>query len=75
MQLLVNVTYGIPVALGLYFIGVPNAILWGVLATLLRFIPYVGPWVGAGMPILLSLAVFNDWTARSKPSLFSSCSS
>jgi predicted PurR-regulated permease PerM len=61
MQLVVNVTYGIPVAIGLYFIGVPNAILWGGLATVLRFIPYIGPWIGASMPILLSLAVSSGW--------------
>lgn len=61
MQLVVNVTYGIPVAIGLYFIGVPNAFLWGASATVLRFIPYVGPWIGAGIPILLSLAVFPGW--------------
>jgi predicted PurR-regulated permease PerM len=61
MQLVVNVTYGIPVAIGLYFIGVPNAILWGGLATVLRFIPYIGPWIGASMPILLSLAVSSSW--------------
>lgn len=61
MQLVVNVTYGIPVAIGLYFIGVPNAILWGALATVLRFIPYVGPWIAAAFPILLSLAVSPDW--------------
>jgi predicted PurR-regulated permease PerM len=60
-QLLINATYGLPVALGLYLIGVPNAALWGVLATLLRFIPFLGPVVGAGMPILLSLAVFDGW--------------
>jgi predicted PurR-regulated permease PerM len=63
MQLVVNVTYGIPVAIGLYFIGVPNAILWGALSTVLRFIPYVGPWIAAGFPILLSLAVSPSWTA------------
>ena len=61
MQLVVNVTYGIPVAIGLYFIGVPNAILWGALATVLRFIPYVGPWIAAAFPILLSLAVSPGW--------------
>lgn len=61
MQLVVNVTYGIAVAIGLYFIGVPNAILWGTLASVLRFIPYVGPWIGAVFPILLSLAVSPDW--------------
>ena len=63
MQLVVNVTYGIPVAIGLYFIGVPNAILWGALCTLLRFIPYVGPWIGALFPILLSLTVSPGWLA------------
>ena len=61
MQLVVNVTYGIAVAIGLYFIGVPNAVLWGACATVLRFIPYVGPWIGAGIPIALSLAVSPGW--------------
>ncbi len=63
MQLIVNVTYGIPVAVGLYFIGVPNAVLWGALATVMRFIPYVGPWIAAAFPILLSFAVAPSWTA------------
>lgn len=63
MQLVVNVTYGIPVAVGLYFIGVPNAILWGALCTVLRFIPYVGPWIGALFPILMSLVVSPGWMA------------
>lgn len=61
MQLVVNVTYGIPLAIGLYFIGVPNAILWGALATVLRFIPYIGPWIAAAFPLLLSLAVSPTW--------------
>lgn len=61
MQLLVNLTYGIPVAIGLWIIGVPHALTWGLLATVLRFIPYLGPWIAAGMPILLSLAVFDGW--------------
>lgn len=61
MQLVVNVTYGIPLAIGLYFIGVPNAILWGALAAVLRFIPYIGPWIAAAFPILLSLAASPTW--------------
>jgi predicted PurR-regulated permease PerM/GAF domain-containing protein len=61
MQLVVNVTYGIPLAIGLYFIGVPNAILWGALAAVLRFIPYIGPWIAAMFPIMLSLAVSPTW--------------
>lgn len=62
-QLVVNVTYGIPIGIGLYFIGVPNAVLWGLLAIVLRFIPYLGPWIAASFPILLSIAVSPDWTA------------
>jgi predicted PurR-regulated permease PerM/methylmalonyl-CoA mutase cobalamin-binding subunit len=62
MQLIVNLSYGILVAVGLHFIGVPNAPLWGAFATVLRFIPYVGPWIGATLPIGLSLAVSPGWT-------------
>lgn len=61
-QLIVNVTYGIPVGIGLYFIGIPNAVLWGLLATVLRFIPYIGPWMAAIFPVALSLAVSSDWS-------------
>ncbi len=61
MQLVVNVSYGVPVAIGLYFIGVPNAVLWGAFAVVLRFIPYVGPWIAAAFPIILSLAVSPGW--------------
>lgn len=62
MQLVVNATYGAVIGIGLYFIGVPNAFVWGVFATVLRFIPYVGPWIAAVFPIALSLAVTNTWT-------------
>lgn len=61
MQLIINVTYGLPVALGLWLFGVPGALLWGLLAALLRFIPFLGPWLAASLPILLSLAVFEGW--------------
>lgn len=61
MELVVNVTYGMALAIGLYFIGVPNAILWGGFAAVLRFIPYVGPWIGAAFPVVLSLAVSASW--------------
>jgi predicted PurR-regulated permease PerM len=62
MQLIINVLYGIPVGIGLYFIGVPNPILWGCLATVLRFIPYLGPVLGALLPIAVSFAVAPGWT-------------
>jgi predicted PurR-regulated permease PerM len=61
MQTLVNSIQGTLVAIGLYFIGVPNAVLWGALTIALRFIPYVGPWVAALMPIALSFAAFHGW--------------
>ena len=60
-QFLVNTCYGICVAIGLQFIGVPNAALWGVLAGVLRFIPYVGPWAGAVLPVVLSFAISSSW--------------
>lgn len=58
-----NVTFGICVGVGLYFIGVPNAVLWGILAGLLRFIPYLGPWLAAVMPVALSMAISTGWAA------------
>ncbi|MGB8541672.1 MAG: AI-2E family transporter [Candidatus Acidiferrales bacterium] len=61
LQFIMNLGYGALFGTALYFIGVPNAFLWGVLAALLRFVPYVGTLVGAAMPILLSLAVFDGW--------------
>jgi GAF domain-containing protein len=60
-QFLVNACYGVCVAIGLYFIHVPNAALWGLLAGVLRFIPYVGPWVGAFFPVVLSFAISSSW--------------
>lgn len=61
MQLVINATYGIAVAIGLWLLGLPNALLWGLLATVFRFVPYVGPWVAAVLPIALSLAAFEGW--------------
>ncbi len=61
-QTLVNGGFGAVVAIGLLLIGVPNALLWGLLAGLLRFIPYFGAWVAAAMPVLLSLGYFEDWS-------------
>ena len=62
MQLVVNALYGVPIGVGLFFIGIPNALLWGLLATLLRFIPFVGPWIAAAFPVALSIAVDPGWT-------------
>ncbi len=62
VQLIVNVGYGIPISLGLFFIGVPNPFLWGLLAALLRYVPYAGTWIAAAMPFALAMAVDPGWT-------------
>ena len=61
-QLLVNASFGLAIGVGLYFIGIPNAVFWGLLGMVLRFLPYIGPWIAAAFPIALSLAVFESWT-------------
>ncbi len=61
MQTLVNGAFGVLFGTGLYFIGVPNVALWGVLAGILRIVPYVGTLVAAAFPLALSLAVFDTW--------------
>jgi predicted PurR-regulated permease PerM/methylmalonyl-CoA mutase cobalamin-binding subunit len=61
MQLLVNVGFGSCIAIGLYFIGVPNAALWGTFAAIMRFVPYVGVWIAAAVPVLISFAVSTSW--------------
>ncbi len=60
-QLFVNVAFGIPAGVALYFLGVPNPILWGVLAALFRYIPYLGIWVAAIMPAAVLFAMGPGW--------------
>jgi predicted PurR-regulated permease PerM len=60
-QTIVNVSYGALVTIGLFLLGLPHAMLWGFLAAVLRFIPYVGPWLAAVLPVALALAVFEGW--------------
>lgn len=61
-QLLVNIAYGVPLGLGLWVLGIPNALLWGILAIVLRFVPYIGPVIAAVMPLFLAIAVAPDWS-------------
>lgn len=74
-QTIVNITYGIAVVIGLFLIGLtlgrdahgkvlhfPNVLLWALLCAVLRFIPYLGPWLGAAFPIALSFAVYESYT-------------
>jgi predicted PurR-regulated permease PerM/methylmalonyl-CoA mutase cobalamin-binding subunit len=56
-----NVGFGLLIGIGLFALQVPHAPLWGVMAGLLRFVPYVGAVLSAAMPTFLSLAVFPNW--------------
>jgi predicted PurR-regulated permease PerM len=61
MQFLVNAVYAALITVGLYFIGLPTALLWGVMAGILRFVPYIGPIIGGALPLIMALAVFAGW--------------
>ena len=61
VQTLVNACFGIIIAVGLYFIGLPSPILWGIAAFLLRFVPYIGAFIAAGFPIALAAAIDPGW--------------
>ncbi|RUZ52978.1 AI-2E family transporter, partial [Mesorhizobium sp. M7A.F.Ca.CA.004.05.2.1] len=62
MQLVVNIVYAVPIAIGLWALGIPNALLWGLLALALRFVPYIGPIIGMLLPLFLALAVAPGWS-------------
>jgi predicted PurR-regulated permease PerM len=62
IQLLVNGSFGIIIGIGLWLIGVPSAILWGILAAVLRFVPYIGAFIAAAFPLALAVAVDPTWT-------------
>jgi predicted PurR-regulated permease PerM len=61
-QLGINVSFGAIIAVGLYFIGIPNPVLWGILGALLRFVPYIGSWIAALLSMALAAAVTPGWT-------------
>jgi hypothetical protein len=61
-QVLINSAYGIFITLGLWLIGVPSPIVWGILATLMRFVPYVGSFIAAAPPLMLAAVVEPGWT-------------
>ena len=60
MQLLVNTTFGVVIAAGLWLMGVQYGILWGFIATLMRYVPYIGTWVGLIPPTLFALAMYDE---------------
>jgi predicted PurR-regulated permease PerM len=62
IQLLLNGTFGVVIGLGLWLIGTPSAVLWGILAAVLRFVPYIGAVIAAAFPLALAVAVDPSWT-------------
>jgi predicted PurR-regulated permease PerM len=61
-QLGLNAAFGVVIGVGLYFIGVPSPVLWGILAAILRFVPYIGAFISAAFPLALAAAVDPGWS-------------
>ena len=61
-QLCINAGFGVVIGAGLFFIGVPNPVLWGILSALLRFVPYVGSFIAILLPFALAAAVDPGWS-------------
>ncbi|MGA2287845.1 AI-2E family transporter [Bradyrhizobium sp.] len=61
-QLLVNAGFGLLIGAGLWLIGTPSAVLWGILAAVLRFVPYIGSVIAAAFPLALAVAVDPGWS-------------
>lgn len=61
-QLALNSGFGLVIGAGLWFIGVPGAVLWGILAGILRFVPYIGAFISAVFPLALAVAVDPGWS-------------
>ena len=61
-QLMLNTAFGCIIAAGLFFIGVPSPVLWGILAALMRFVPYIGALLSAAFPLALAAAVDPGWS-------------
>ena len=62
MLTVINASFGLWIGTGLWLIGVPDAVLLGVLSALLRFVPYVGPFAAAGITGALAIAVDPGWS-------------
>jgi predicted PurR-regulated permease PerM len=60
-QFIVNSTFGLIIAIGMFALGVKYSILWGFIATIMRYVPYVGTWVGLIPPVLFSFATAPAW--------------
>jgi predicted PurR-regulated permease PerM len=61
-QLLINAAFGVLIGTGLMLIGIPSPVLWGILAAVLRFVPYIGSIISAAFPLVLAVAVDPGWS-------------
>jgi predicted PurR-regulated permease PerM len=61
IQLALNTAFGVVIGTGLWIIGIPSPVLWGILAAVLRFVPYVGAAISAVFPLTLAAAVDPGW--------------
>jgi predicted PurR-regulated permease PerM len=62
VQLGINTAFGVLIGIGLFFIGVPNPVLWGILSLLMRFVPYIGSLISGVLPVALAAAVDPGWS-------------
>ncbi|MBA4065400.1 MAG: hypothetical protein C0501_17140 [Isosphaera sp.] len=61
MQLLLNAGFGVVITTGLFLVGLDYALLWGLIAALMRYVPYLGTWIGLIPPVLYSFATASGW--------------
>ncbi len=61
-QVLINAAYGVFIGLALWAIGMPSPVAWGILAMLMRFVPYVGSYIAAAVPVIIAAAIDPGWT-------------
>jgi predicted PurR-regulated permease PerM len=61
-QVLINAAYGTFIGLALWAIGIPSPVAWGILAMLMRFVPYVGSYIAAAFPAVVAAAIDPGWT-------------
>jgi predicted PurR-regulated permease PerM len=62
MQTLLNTSFGVVIGVGLWLIGIPNPALWGILAGLMRFVPFIGGFIAAFFPLALAVALDPGWS-------------
>ena len=61
VQLLLNTAFGLVITLAMFIIGVPYAILWGVVASMMRYVPYLGTWLGLVPAVLITITFTDNW--------------